>query len=322
MKKVTLSLFVTVMMVANLAAQNMYIHKTDGSVVTVPMNTIDSITFTETTPVTNYAWMNEIYSRGTTEDPDWIEIFNNGNADIDLTGYKIYDSGGQSGSKPKKEFPSGTIIPASGFFVIVTDTEDESGFGLSGGGETVWMENATGTIIDSIAFAALEEGQSYGRYPDGTENWQILYTVTKGAANSNLVPSSIFLNELYSRGTTEDPDWVEIYNTSTADIDISGYKIYDPAGQAGTKPKKEFPTGSIVPAQGWLVIVVDTDDESGFGLSSGGDEVWLENTEGSVIDYIAIPAMEVTQSYGRLPDGADNWQLLNTITKGAANQAK
>lgn len=322
MKKINLTLFAIVLMAASLAAQNLYIHKTDGTVVTVPMNTIDSITFSGSTPVDNYAWLNEIYSRGTAEDPDWIEVYNNGSTDIDLSGYKIYDSGGQSGSKPKKEFPSGTILPASGFFVIVTDTEDESGFGLSGGGETVWMENATGTIIDSIAFPGLEEGQSYGRYPDGTANWQILYTVTKGAANSNLIPVSIKLNELYSRGITEDPDWVEIYNTSSADIDISGYKIYDPGGQAGTKPKKEFAAGSVVPAMGWLVIVVDTDDEAGFGLSSGGDEVWLENAEGTVIDYVAIPAMETTQSYGRLPDGTDNWQLLNTITKGAANQAK
>lgn len=322
MKKFTLTVFITVLMMAGLSAQNLYIYKTDGTITTVPLSTIDSITFTSGAPVTNYFWMNEIYSRGTTEDPDWIEFFNNGSTDLDLTGYKIYDSGGQSGSKPKKEFPSGTIIPVGGFFVIVTDTEDESGFGLSSNGETVWLENATGTIIDSIAFPALEESTSYGRYPDGAENWQILYTVTKGAANSNLIPSMILLNELYSRGTTEDPDWVEIYNASSSEIDISGYKIYDPAGQAGTKPKKEFPTGSVVPAMGWLVIVVDTDDESGFGLSSGGDEVWLENGEGTVIDYIAIPAMETTQSYGRLPDGADNWQLLNTITKGAANQAK
>jgi predicted extracellular nuclease len=322
MKKITLTVFITVLMVANLAAQNMYIHKTDGTVVTVPMTTIDSITFSSGGPVSNYAWMNEIYSRGTTEDPDWIEIFNDGDTDVDLTGYKIFDSGGQGGSKPKKEFPSGTIIPSKGFYVIVTDDEAESGFGLSSNGETVWLENATGTIIDSVAFPALEEGQSYGRYPDGTANWQILYTVTKGAANSNLVPSLVLLNELYSRGITEDPDWVEIYNASSAEIDISGYKIYDPGGQAGSKPKKEFPTGSVIPALGWLVIVVDTDDESGFGLSSGGDEVWLENVEGTVIDYIAIPAMETTQSYGRLPDGSDNWQLLNTITKGTSNQAK
>ncbi|HNS47298.1 MAG TPA: lamin tail domain-containing protein [Bacteroidales bacterium] len=319
MKRITLILSVMMMMLANLAAQSLYIHKTDGSVITVPMNTIDSITFTGTTPVTNYAWMNEIYSRGTTEDPDWIEIYNNGDSDIDLTGFKIYDSGGQSGSKPKKEFPSGTVIPAGGFYVIVTDTEDESGFGLSGSGEEVWLENTASEVIDNVTFAALEEGQSYGRYPDGTENWQILYTVTRGAANSNLIPSVIELNELYSRGTSEDPDWVEIHNSSSADIDISGYKIYDPGGNTGTKPKMEFPSGSIVPANGWLVIVTDTDDPAGFGLSSGGDEVWLENTTGVVIDYVAIPSMETTQSYGRYPDGADNWQLLNTITKGTAN---
>ncbi|MBP6979085.1 MAG: lamin tail domain-containing protein [Bacteroidales bacterium] len=264
-------------------------------------------------------WMNELYSRGTTEDPDWIEIFNDSDKDIDLSGYKIYDSGGQSGSKPKKEFPAGTVIPTGGFFVIVTDDEAESGFGLSSGGEQVWLENADGTVIDSVTFPALEETQSYGRYPDGIDNWQILYTVTRGAANSNAVPGGVVMNELYSRGVTGDPDWVEIYNASPVELDISGYKIYDPGGQSGSKPKKEFPAGSIVPAMGWLVIVVDDDDPSGFGLSSGGDEVWLEDTSGTVIDYIAIPAMETTQSYGRLPDGSDTWQLLNTITRGTAN---
>ncbi len=263
--------------------------------------------------------LNELYSRGTTEDPDWIEVFNDSDIDVDLSGYKIYDSGGQAGTKPKKEFPAGTIISSKSFAVIVTDDEAESGFGLSSGGEQVWLENTDGSVIDSIAFPALEETQSYGRYPDGTENWQVLFTITRGTANSTAVPGGVVMNELYSRGVTEDPDWVEIYNDSPVEFDISGYKIYDTGGQAGTKPKKEFPAGSIVPAMGWLVIVVDDDDPSGFGLSSGGDEVWLEDLSGTVIDYIAIPTMETTQSYGRYPDGTENWQLLNTITRGTAN---
>nr|MCU0342948.1 lamin tail domain-containing protein [Ignavibacterium sp.] len=74
--------------------------------------------------------INELFSRGTAAELDWIEIYNPTSSSVDITGYKIYDSGGQSGSKPKKEFPVGSVIPANGFLVIITDDTDPSGFGL------------------------------------------------------------------------------------------------------------------------------------------------------------------------------------------------
>ena len=266
--------------------------------------------------------MNEIFSRGVTEDPDWIELYNASTVAVDLSGYKIYDSGGQSGSKPKKEIPAGTIIQPGEFFVMVVDDEDESGFGLSSGGEQVWFENAAGVIIDDITFPALAETESYGRYPDGTSNLQILSIVTKGAANDNSTPPPtvvILMNEIYSRGTTEAPDWIEIFNGSAIDVDLSGYKIYDGGGQAGTKPKKEFPAGTIIPAGGFFVIVTDDADASGFGLSSGGEQVWLENAAGAVIDDVTFPAMEETQSFGRKPDGSANLVIFTEITRGTSN---
>ena len=60
------------------------------------------------------------------------------------------------------------------------------------------------------------------------------------AINFTFAQSSVVMNEIYSRGTTDDPDWIEIYNTTSADIDLSGYKIYDSGGQTGSKTKKEF----------------------------------------------------------------------------------
>jgi hypothetical protein len=129
--------------------------------------------------------MNEIFSRGSDPDFDWVEIFNASAVDVDLSGYKIYDSGGQTGSKPKKEFPAGTIIPAGGFYVIVVDDADASGFGLSSGGEQVWLENAESTVIDDITFPAMSEVQSYGRKPDGSANFFIFTEITKGGSNNN-----------------------------------------------------------------------------------------------------------------------------------------
>lgn len=266
--------------------------------------------------------MNEIYSRGTAGNLDWIEIYNPAQTQLDISGYKIYDIGGQSGSKPKKLFPSGTVLPPNGFYVIITDTADYagdlSGFGLSSNGETVWFEDASGVLLDSIIFPAMETTQSYGRLPDGGA-WQLLNTITRGTSNMANVNLSIKLNEVYSRGTTLNPDWIEVYNSSASQMDISGYKIYDVGGQSGTKPKKLFPSGSVVPPNGFLVIITDDADPSGFGLSSSGEKVWLENAAGLITDSIDFPALEETQSYIRYPDGGTNLVKTDSITRGTAN---
>ena len=208
---------------------------------------------------------------------------------------------------PKKNFQSGSVISPNGFLVIVTDDTSESGFGLSSSGETVWLENTSGSIADSVTFPALTVDQSYGRIPDGGD-WQILDTITRGISNNITVSSDVVMNEIYSRGTTTDPDWIEIYNSSTSAIDISGYKIYDSGGQSGTKPKKEFPTGSVIPANGFLVIVTDDTSESGFGLSSSGEIVWLENISGSIADSCYFSC---TNSRSILWKNSGWWRLAN-----------
>ncbi|MCX7875472.1 MAG: lamin tail domain-containing protein [Melioribacteraceae bacterium] len=262
--------------------------------------------------------MNEIYSRGTTADPDWIEIYNNSNSEVDISGYKIYDNGGSGGTKPKMEFPSGAKIPAKGFYVIVTDiptTTNPAGFGLSSTGEKVWLEDKSGAVIDTVTFPAMAEGQSYVRFPNGSA-WKLQSPLTKGLSNSFIV-----MNEIYSRGTTADPDWIEIYNSSDKEVDLTGYKIYDNGGSGGTKPKMEFPSGTKITAKGFYVIVTDiptTTNPAGFGLSSSGEEVWLENKDGVVIDNYTFGAMTETQSFSRVPDGG-NFALVNTITKGKTN---
>ena len=80
-----------------------------------------------------------------------------------------------------------------------------------------------------------------------------------------------------------------------------------------------LPAGSLITANGFFVIITDDTTESGFGLSSNGEEVWLEDVSGFVIDDVIFSAMADTQSYCRIPDGNSNWQLTDYITKGFEN---
>ena len=267
--------------------------------------------------------MNEVFTRGTAGNLDWIEIYNGAATQIDISGYKIYDTGGQGGTKPKKAIPAGTILAAKGFTVVITDTATSAsiadGFGLSSGGETVWLENASGTIIDSVVIPALGLDTSWARKPDGSTNFVKLSPMTRGTNNEPL----IVMNEIYSRGAAGNLDWIEIYNGASTQIDVSGYKIYDTGGQGGTKPKKALPAGTIIPAKGFHVVIVDTATSAsiadGFGLSSGGETVWLENAGGFIIDSVVIPALGVDTSWARKPDGSVTFAKLSPVTRGASN---
>ena len=266
--------------------------------------------------------LNEVYSRGDATNPDWIEIYNPNTTTVTIGGYMIYDNGGQAGTKPKKEVPTGTTIAGNGYYVIIVDDTLDSGFGISSSGETMWCENASGTIVDSVVIPALGVDTSYARIPDGSANWTAITPATKGAANAaggTVLP--IVMNEIFSRGIASDPDWIELYNPNSTPVTIGGYKLYDGGGNQGTKPKLEITAGTTIPANGYVVIVTDITTEAwGFGLGSGGDETWLENAGGVVIDHQVIPAMPVaTTSYSRVPNGSTTWVISNTITKGTSN---
>lgn len=143
---------------------------------------------------------------------------------------------------------------------------------------------------------------------------------------SNVI--QLYINEVFADGTKDvtDPDWVEIYNGSDIAVDISGYAFYDDGikNSGGTKPKRILNAGTIIPSKGFLVQKTEyTGGEYTveFGLSTGGDAVYLENTSGVLVaslDFLTI-SLSGKKSYGRQPDGSSNLVIFTTPTKGASN---
>jgi len=140
--------------------------------------------------------------------------------------------------------------------------------------------------------------------------------------------SKIFVNEVFPDGTKDatDPDWVEFYNDYDVDVDISGYYFYDNGILAanGTKPKRVIENGVIIPAKGFLVIKAETYASQyavEFGLSTGGDGIYLENKEGILVAKLDFSTITTTgkKSYGRKPDGSSTLVLFTTATRGSSN---
>ncbi len=123
-------------------------------------------------------FINEIFASG----EDWIELYNALETSVDIGGYIISDSENQY------SLPSGTTIPAKGFIVLFCNdlgTELNTNFKLSSSGETVSLENESGTLIETIEFPNLDNGQSYARFPDGVDIWEITGVTTQGQANGD-----------------------------------------------------------------------------------------------------------------------------------------
>ncbi len=122
---------------------------------------------------------------------DWIEIYNPNNYAVNIGGFYITDDLTDLTNWQIPDTDSAaTTIPAGGFLLLWADKEPEQGvlhvnLKLSGGGEQIGLVAPNGTtFIDSLTFGEQTTDVSYGRYPDGSDNWQTFDTPTPGASNN------------------------------------------------------------------------------------------------------------------------------------------
>jgi len=127
-----------------------------------------------------------------------------------------------------------------------------------------------------------------------------------------------------------EDEWIEIYNDGFEAVDITGWRLRDAVSDSSWRYGFE---GEIDPGE---VIVVygneayDWEEAHGFpknGLSmnnSGDTMTLVEGDLVSVVDLITYESFQVLddRSYGRLPDGAANWEVydaLNPLDPPATN---
>ncbi|HEY7119998.1 MAG TPA: lamin tail domain-containing protein, partial [Tepidisphaeraceae bacterium] len=151
--------------------------------------------------------------------PDVIELYNDGKATLDLSGYSISDDA----ANPRRfVFPAGTSIGAGQYLLLYADDPSAApgihlGFALSStNGEGVFLYDAASTLVDSITFGSQLPDLSIGRVGDGT-TWA-LTTPTLGSANVAMPtgdPDKLKINEWLASGVPPfSADFIELYNPS------------------------------------------------------------------------------------------------------------
>lgn len=260
---------------------------------------------------------------------DWIEVMNLGTGTMDLSGYEIRDNSDDH----RWQFAEGTkiepgalvVVEATTMGKVYNDETDtyvdgtfESAIGI-GSGDSIRIYDKEGAIVDECSWTehATYDGDaalaSIGRYPDGTGSFVIMKE-TKGLINDWYKPQ-VVINEVESNCEDVVTDWVEVYNVSATDVNISGWYLYDndPVGHA--KDVTPVADGTILAPGEFYTFEINKDFTFGLGKN---DKVTVFNKDGALIDEFEYTG-HATGVYARIPDGTGNFVDFDTPTKGKRN---
>jgi len=128
-------------------------------------------------------------------------------------------------------------------------------------------------------------------------------------------PQNVIINEVLASNsrTNLDPDffalsdWIELYNPTTQDINISNFGLSD---DDEDPLLWQFPEGTIIPANSYLLVWADDEDtqanalHTNFKISSKGETLTLTDSNGSIIDSFEFDDQESDISTAKQLTGA------------------
>jgi len=160
--------------------------------------------------------------------------------------------------------------------------------------------------------------------------------------------SALVLNEVdYDQVGTDGDGFVELKNTGTTAIDLTGIALVFVNGGDSTEYDRQTFTGTLEPGAYHVVAVdaqngapdglalIDTDDGAlldALSYEGGITAALISGTTYSLVEGTMLPATVADSntaagSLSRIPDGADtndaasDWVFTTTLTRGAANVA-
>lgn len=205
----------------------------------------------------------------------WIELYNAGDADVDVTGWKIE-------VKRRAETLSITsgVVPAKGFLVLDAVANFDKELVVSNQGGEFYLYGPVMGEESSIWLPAYEGPSGLVDLRDGSTAQGPLASATPGAANAALKIGSVYINEIYyhpGSNTGDIPfEFMEIVNST--DKDISLYSSV-PGVSKGWKVEGinlEFSSSVVLKANSLMLLIpeeLDPADMQALGLSSWGPDV-------------------------------------------------
>jgi len=134
---------------------------------------------------------------------DWIELYNNTDQSINLSGLYLTDD---ASNITKWQFPANTVVDPHSFIIVWADEDSgqtglHTNFKLSANGEFLRFSKTDQSVLDSISFGPQTSNLSMSRIPNGTGNF-IQTQPTINAVNiANTSFGDIVINEFMALNT-------------------------------------------------------------------------------------------------------------------------
>jgi hypothetical protein len=185
--------------------------------------------------------INEILAHTNLPSVDSIELFNPGTTDVALTHWVLSD---QRGMYPKYRFPTNTL--AAGAYLVLDENDFNNPTNLNGlmpfalnanTGEDVYLLEADASghllrFVDHAEFGATRNGESIGRWPNGSGDWYPMQINTFGEANDQRanrvrVGPVVIVNIHYNPLAIPDDglEFVRLYNDGTAVESLANWQL-------------------------------------------------------------------------------------------------
>ena len=207
------------------------------------------------------------------------------------------------------------VAAASGCTEAQTDGSDSAESSSQGGGENEGGRSAVGSSVETVAATSTA-------------------STTSGAGGAS---QGVVLNEV----AAERADWVELYNSGTTAVELSGMRIAD-AESAGV-PKLNgavvIPEGTVLEAGEYLFVLGGQEDappgfqdacdpgpapclQAEWRISKDGDEIFLLGEQNVILGTLVYQggATDEGEAWGQVPDGSGRF-VVTLPTPGAANSA-
>ncbi|GHT15309.1 hypothetical protein AGMMS4956_14990 [Bacteroidia bacterium] len=274
----------------------------------------------------------------------WLEIYNDENEAVDLTGYviqKIDEDGGFA----NWTIPASTDIAAKGFLSWEQDSKNKDGstftWGISAKKDVafkVFDNNNVELDYFEVRSNLYSDGggKTVGRTPDGGTQLVVFAQGTRDASNGIIAPpepptpptppappvvtSSV---KLYINEISGNDKWLEIYNAENAARDLTGY-IIRKIDEDGKPTDWAIPAGTSIAAKGFLSWKQNEPNSFTWGISASKDVAFvIIDNHGDTTDYFEVRSPLYSsgngKTVGRATDGGTPLVVFLSGTQNKSN---
>ncbi len=251
--------------------------------------------------------------------PDWVEFYNDTDQTLDISGWGFTDDGAEP---TRFVFPNGSSIAPRDEILLwcddrVLDPGYHSGFGISEDGESLFLFDADGVLVDGVTFGRQVVDLTLA-VVDG--EW-VLGSPTPLEPNRREQigePSSLIINEWMANPKPGSDDWIEVFNTNSQQA-VSLNEVYFTSGERVFR----ISSPAFLGPRSYLRLWADEGigpNHLDFKLKADGDSVAIVGTGGQELSQIGFGPQNEGVSQGRFPNGSSSIVTFTlTSSPGAEN---